>query len=343
MSVLQSQHPVYGPRLDAYLNSRQVGVGVSRFQTEAPSEMEIRRAIDTLEEPWNVSCATFEAILAMERSPECGFLHLLLESDIEVFPACIQLLRSYCNEGRLFDYAYGYLCLQVISLAVNVAKLALVDELWVVEQGTVQVSQYWGPPVLINDYCRKWEAREFCNDGEYLRPATKLLGWHTDPDNRLETCLPNIEFATLNYETTAVDTADSAQLIAAYLEKMKRLPILKWAYEENLTLIASETLEEAWAEMLKAQGMNLNQWTLFVDTVINNSMTLPMSQHQPLRAPLHLAALTNDNLFELLGRVVLFPLLPDGKFIREDSDRQWEAYAQEMLGLIVKDVNELTG
>ncbi|KAG8707340.1 hypothetical protein FRC11_007511, partial [Ceratobasidium sp. 423] len=161
------------------------------------------------------------------------------------------------------------------------------------------------------------------------------------------------EFVTLNYETTAVDTADSAQLISAYLEKMKRLPILKWGYvsrlygyicanfhldgpkyEENLTLIASATLEEAWAEMLKAQGMNLNQWTVFVDTVINNSLTLPMSQRQPLRAPLHLAVLTNDNLFELLGRVILFPLSPDGKFIREDSNGKWEAHAQEILGLI---------
>ncbi|KAG8705355.1 hypothetical protein FRC11_009100, partial [Ceratobasidium sp. 423] len=356
----------------------------------------------------------------------------------------------------LFDYAYGYLCLQVISLAVNVAKLALVDELWIVEQGTFQATQQWDPPVIINSYSRKWEAHEFCNGEEYLRPATKLLGWHTDPKTRLDTCLPNIggctiedvdfiinqlwidrkvfsqvatrssgifpwwcglfhamhntlvkswdksmkslgtleesvrwihllelmcryslcadefedatmsyllkdcpQFAKLSYETSAVDTADSAQLIAAYLAKMKRLPILKWSYisrlysyicanfhldgpmyEQNLTLIASATLEEAWAEMLKAQGMNADQWSIFVDTIISNSMILPISQRQPLRAPLHLAVLTNDNLFELLGRLVLFPLSPDGKFIREYSYRKWEVNAQEMLGLIGPLVNK---
>ncbi|CAE6434043.1 unnamed protein product [Rhizoctonia solani] len=451
MSILPPHHSVYGPTLDAYLTSRLAGVGVSRYQTGAPSESEIRHAILTLDEPKKASCSTFETILAMERSPQCTLLHLLPESDIGVFPACIRLLRSYCNEGRsLFDYAYGFLCLQVISLSAEVAKLALVDELWIVEQGTVQVAEYWDPPVLINNYSRKWEAREFCKDEEYFQPANKLLGWYTNPNTRLETCLSSIggctskdiefiieqlwldrkrflkmarrsstlfpwwcglfhlmhntlvrswgtstdkfgtpgernrwihllelahryslcadqyedatlayllkdcpQFAEMTYETTATDTDDSSQMVAAYLEKMKRLPILKWAYisrlygyvcanfhldgpryEENLVLITSATLEEAWGEMLKAHEMNFIQWKIFVDTVINNSVTLPMTQRQPSRAPLYLSVLTNDNLFELLGRLVLFPLSPGGKLIREEPNRKWEAHPQEILSLM---------
>ncbi|CAE6502550.1 unnamed protein product, partial [Rhizoctonia solani] len=451
MSIIPQYPSIYGPRLDAYLTSRRAGVGASRYQVHAPSESEIRYAIRTLDDPENASCATFEAILAMERSPQCSFLHLLIESDIDVFPACMRLLRSYCSSGRpLFEYAYGYLCLQVISLAVDVAKLALVDELWVVEQGTVQVAQHWDPPVLVNNYSRKWEGREFCNDEEYLRPANKLLGWYTDSTSRLETCLPNIggctledvgfiiqqlwidrkkflhvakmssglfpwwcglfhvmhntlvkswgtsidklgtpaetsrwahlvelthryalcadqyedatlsyllkdcpRFAEMNYEPTAIDTADAAQIVSAYLEKMKQLPILKWGYisrlcgyvcanfhfdesryEENLSLIASATLEESWGEMLKAHKMNLIQWKIFVDTVINNSIALPMAQRQSLRAPLYLSVLTNDSLFELFGRMILFPLSPDGNFIRKDSNRKWEAHPQKILNLI---------
>ncbi|CAE6339999.1 unnamed protein product [Rhizoctonia solani] len=435
MSILQSHQSVYGPRLDTYLNSMRAGAGVSRYRTEAPSEREIKYTINALNDPANVSCATFETILAMERSPECAFLHLLQGPDSTVFPACMRLLRLYCGGGRaLFEYAYGYLCLQVISLAINVAKLALVDQLWIIEQGAVQVGQHWDPPILINNYSRKWEALEFCKDENYLRPAARLLGWYTDPNTRLETCLPNIggctiedfdfiikqlwvnrksflraaklssglfpwwcglfhamhntlvtcwgtsmdrrgtpaemdrwvhflelthryslcadkyedatlcyllnncpQFAGITYETTATDTDDSAQIVAAYLEKMKQLPILKWAYvsrlcgyvcanfhldqpryEDNLTLIASATLEEAWGEMLKAHEMNLIEWMLFVDTISNNSVTLPsMTEPQPSRAPLYLSVLTNDNLFELLGRVFMFPLLPEGRFIRD--------------------------
>lgn len=70
-----------------------------------PSEDELRLAIRTLTRPEDVSCETFKLILAMEWTPTCAHLSLLLsssesEADVGVFPSCINLLQQYCQEGR---------------------------------------------------------------------------------------------------------------------------------------------------------------------------------------------------------------------------------------------------
>lgn len=72
-----------------------------------PSENDLRQAIRTLSCPEDVSCETFEQILAMEWTPTCAHLGLLLSSPkpesefAGVFPSCIKLLQQYCQvEGR---------------------------------------------------------------------------------------------------------------------------------------------------------------------------------------------------------------------------------------------------
>ncbi|KAG8723271.1 hypothetical protein FRC11_002509, partial [Ceratobasidium sp. 423] len=197
----------YGPKLDEYLSMRKLGVGVPERETEAACERKIVAAIDSLNDPKSVNCDTFETILTMERPPECAYLHLLL-SDVGVFPSCIRLLRMYCKEGRgvrfsknsvhykglinyllqILDHAYGFLCLQVMALSVEVAKLNQVEQLDEVLEELTRISTHVSPSDLLNHYSRDCESNEFCKE-EYLRPSPRLLGWHTDPDTRLETCL----------------------------------------------------------------------------------------------------------------------------------------------------------
>ncbi|CAE6446126.1 unnamed protein product [Rhizoctonia solani] len=130
-----------------------------------------------------VPYTTFETILDLERGPLCAQLTFLL-TGAHVLPSCIRLLKQYCNgQIRLFDYAYGYLCLQVINLSIEVAKLAQVNDLSGFLQSVNRSLGGTHDRVITEDlsvYIRKWEAKEFAPYGQHLHPADKLLGWRSN-------------------------------------------------------------------------------------------------------------------------------------------------------------------
>ncbi|KDN37392.1 hypothetical protein RSAG8_10197, partial [Rhizoctonia solani AG-8 WAC10335] len=181
----------FGPRLDEYLVSCRGRA--SRGST--PSKDDIRQAIASLAGPRPVPYTTFETILALERTPLCSQLALLL-TGAHVLPSCIGLLKQYCNDQiRLFDYAYGYLCLQVMNLSIEVGKLAQVNALSLFLQSVERSSGGAHDKVITEDlavYIRKWEAKEFAPQGQYMLPANKLLGWRNDSSTGLATALSRV-------------------------------------------------------------------------------------------------------------------------------------------------------
>ncbi|CAE6537460.1 unnamed protein product [Rhizoctonia solani] len=116
----------YGPKLEQYLRAGYFDLS----QREPPTYDEAFEAIESLREDLDVTYKDFETILSMEKSPACVNLYLLLSTPedefIGIFPACVNLLRMYCNaEGHgILDHAYGFLCLRVMSLVVQLAMSA---------------------------------------------------------------------------------------------------------------------------------------------------------------------------------------------------------------------------
>ncbi|CAE6411617.1 unnamed protein product [Rhizoctonia solani] len=181
----------FGPKLEEYLASCRGRATRSR----APSKDDIQQAITSLADSRPVPYTTFETILGLDRAPICAQLGLLL-TGAHILPSCIRLLKQYCNEQtRLFDYAYGYLCLQVMNLSIEVAKLAQVNDLSGFLQSIDRSSGSAHDKVITEDlavYIRKWEAKEFAPYGQRLLPANKLLGWRNDPSTGLVIALSRI-------------------------------------------------------------------------------------------------------------------------------------------------------
>ncbi|CAE6458748.1 unnamed protein product [Rhizoctonia solani] len=118
----------YGPTLDRYLDkeSLQLQKSTPHSGPAFPSREEIRQAILQLSEPEKVTYLTFETILSLENTEVCNNLDLLLSDSARAsLPACLRLVSAYCQDGRLiFDQAYGFLCVKVIALFVQVAMLS---------------------------------------------------------------------------------------------------------------------------------------------------------------------------------------------------------------------------
>jgi hypothetical protein len=96
MPISSGARSKYGLKLNEFLRSKEL----AQPRHLSPSGKEISQAIYSLSNSRNVSCATFETILAMERSPACQHLGLLV-SQVAIFPSCVNLLREYCyGEGR---------------------------------------------------------------------------------------------------------------------------------------------------------------------------------------------------------------------------------------------------
>ncbi|CAE7176879.1 unnamed protein product [Rhizoctonia solani] len=122
----------YGPVLDKYLDMG--GLQLRNLKSishpspiaRSPSREEIRQAILQLSDPEKVTYLTFETILSLENTEACSDLELLLShSAKDSLPACFRLASAYCQGSRLmFDHAYGFLCVKVIALLVQVAMLS---------------------------------------------------------------------------------------------------------------------------------------------------------------------------------------------------------------------------
>ncbi|KAL5638700.1 hypothetical protein ACGC1H_003157 [Rhizoctonia solani] len=116
----------YGPKLEQYLRAGYFDLS----QHEPPSHDKTLEVIEAIRDGLNVTYEDFQTILSMEKSPACHNLYRLLSTPddtfIGLFPACVNLLRVYCNaEGNgILDHAYGFLCLRVMSLVVQLSMLA---------------------------------------------------------------------------------------------------------------------------------------------------------------------------------------------------------------------------
>ncbi|CAE6528849.1 unnamed protein product [Rhizoctonia solani] len=184
----------FGPRLDEYLASCRRRTSWGR----APSKDDIRQAIASLASPNHPPYTTFETILALETRSSCAHIDLLL-TGAHILPSCIRLLKQYCSDrisvSALFDYAYGYLCLQVMNLSIEVAKLAQVNALSLFLHSVERSSGGTQDKAITKDlsiYMRKWESKEFTPQGQHLLPANKLLGWRSDASTGLATALSRI-------------------------------------------------------------------------------------------------------------------------------------------------------
>lgn len=181
-----------GMRLDEYLCSKAFDLS----ERAPPSRDEIRQAIHSLADYKYVSCTTFETILAMEHTSASIHLKLLL-SDIGVFPSCVKLLRVHCHVKRrgLLDDAYGFLCLQVIALSIQVAVLAQTNQL---QSFLSTISQQ--PPTQsiypkLRSHVRQLERQAMF--GPNKRSINWLLGWHQDETTGQLVCLPQMGGCTI--------------------------------------------------------------------------------------------------------------------------------------------------
>ncbi|KAH7325202.1 hypothetical protein B0J17DRAFT_682634 [Rhizoctonia solani] len=446
----------FGPRLDEYLILRRKRASWGR----TPSKDEIRQAIASLAEPQSVSYTTFEIILALERTPLYTHLSLLL-TGAHVLPSCIWLLKQHCNDQiRLFDYAYGYLCFQVMNLSIEVAKLAQVNSLPKFVQSVDRSSRGTRDKIIAEDlavYVRKWESREFVPHGELLLPATKLLGWHINSSTGLATALSRIggftildavflmveiwkdrgkflkclrsavqlqdyagwcgilhlmhntlvrmhgilqihgqEFdETQHWETLldliqryalcaneyeestisyllknrpntsrerhllhAVDSADVDQIVDAYVAKAHQQPSIIYAHStrlfaftmtncyldeskfvDNITRIVEAALAASWTRFKMIDGTGLSMWTYFTDSVMNTHILVPVfSKYIEMRSTV-LDIVVNENLLDLLGYFVLYPLTTHDKTFIENR-WSWQSSHLRLLGQFIPIIGE---
>ncbi|CAE7158987.1 unnamed protein product [Rhizoctonia solani] len=184
----------YGPELEQYLRAGYFDLSLR----EPPTHEEALEAIKALRNDLDVTYEDFETILAMEKSPACSSLYNLLSTPddnfIGIFPACINLLQAYCSaEGNgILDHAYGFLCLRVMSLVVQLAMLAHnVDQNWF-ESFWLTVAQL---PEDQSVYSTLSEHMNRLYDwAKELDPNKKditLFGICYNPESRKVVCLPH--------------------------------------------------------------------------------------------------------------------------------------------------------
>ncbi|CAE6388575.1 unnamed protein product [Rhizoctonia solani] len=112
------------------INAEYIPSDGSMSEREPPTHDKILEVIEAIRDGLNVNYEDFQTILSMEKSPACRNLYLLLSTPddtfIGLFPACVNLLRVYCNAkgNGILDHAYGFLCLRVMSLVAQLSMLA---------------------------------------------------------------------------------------------------------------------------------------------------------------------------------------------------------------------------
>ncbi|CAE6451128.1 unnamed protein product [Rhizoctonia solani] len=179
----------YGPTLTVYLNE----AGYKRSRELAPSltEAHIVDAVKSLAEPERVTFQTFETLMALEWSPLCAHIYLILD-DHGVYPLCIKLLRSiYAEERDILENAYGFMCLQFITLSMDVAKIAQNGRLATFQEEVSQLSPGHSIRAIMNNYARELEGEGIWYDMGNVDNFVRYLGWDWGED-RYRSCLPQI-------------------------------------------------------------------------------------------------------------------------------------------------------
>jgi hypothetical protein len=88
----------YGPKLAVYLN--EGGFNRPRDLATSLTGIHIADALKSLAEPERVTFRTFETLMALEWSPVCDHVDLLVGDDSKVFPLCFNLLKLLCFHDK---------------------------------------------------------------------------------------------------------------------------------------------------------------------------------------------------------------------------------------------------
>ncbi|CAE6519737.1 unnamed protein product [Rhizoctonia solani] len=95
--------------------------------------------------------------MALEWSPVCNHMELIL-GDSRVYPLCINLVRSVDAQDRdILENAYGFMCLQFITLAMDIAKIAQNDRLLAFQEEISQLAPGHSIRSIMNNYSRELE------------------------------------------------------------------------------------------------------------------------------------------------------------------------------------------
>ncbi|CAE6396831.1 unnamed protein product [Rhizoctonia solani] len=202
----------YGPVLDKYLETYglQLQKAGSHSNPGSPSREDIRQAILQLSEPEKVTYLTFETILSLENTELCSNLDLLLSDSAKAsLPACFRLASAYCQRGSLiFDHAYGFLCVKVIALFVQVGLLSRsgyinrLVELVALRHAQHSIFSAFTTTVYSLMVSLMEDQLDYGPSARH-----ELFGWDKGSASGAETCLPEIGGCT----------ADQIQLLLAQL------------------------------------------------------------------------------------------------------------------------------
>ncbi|CAE6471127.1 unnamed protein product [Rhizoctonia solani] len=193
----------YGPTLEEYLNCSTPACQLQlTARRRLPSREDILDAIQLLSEPDKVTYQTFETILALEFSPVCINLDLLVSDAAQAsLPACFHLIEKYRKKinGRILDHAYGLLCLRVTSLLVQFAIISQSDNLNALFASNTFRSQGQSIALDFNNFTSGLMFRVITQH-LYNRALThkfEAFGWATDPDTGAIQCLPMLGGCTV--------------------------------------------------------------------------------------------------------------------------------------------------
>ncbi|EUC58252.1 hypothetical protein RSOL_241720 [Rhizoctonia solani AG-3 Rhs1AP] len=179
----------YGPTLTIYLN--EAGYKHPRELAPSLTVSHIADAVKSLAEPERVTFQTFETLMALEWSPLCNHMELIL-GDSKVYPLCIKLLRSINAEDRdTLGNAYGFMCLQFITLAMDVAKIVQNGRLTIFQEEVSKLSPGHSIRSIMNNYARELEGECIWYDIGNVDKFLGYLGWDWGEDH-YRSCLPQI-------------------------------------------------------------------------------------------------------------------------------------------------------
>ncbi|CAE6485302.1 unnamed protein product [Rhizoctonia solani] len=179
----------YGPGLSEYLG--EAGYNCSRKMASTLTKVHVADAVKSLVRPECVTYQTFETLMALEWSPVCNHIGLIL-GDSRVYPLCIKLLRLIHDEDKaILDSAYGFMCLQFMTFALDIAKIAQNDRFGTFQEEISKLSPNRSIRSILNNYSRELEGEGIWRNLGNADKFVHYLGWDWGED-RYRSCLPQV-------------------------------------------------------------------------------------------------------------------------------------------------------
>ncbi|CAE6458480.1 unnamed protein product [Rhizoctonia solani] len=181
----------YGPKLAVYLSEE--GHNRPRDIAVSLTGIHIADALKSLAEPDCVTFETFETLMALEWSPVCGHVDSLIGDDSKVFPLCFNLLKLLCfhEKKKIFESAYGFMCLQFASFTVKIGKIAQGGRLLAFQEEIARLQPGHSIRLILNNYARELEGEGIWNNLGNVDKFVGFLGWDWGRDG-YRACLPQI-------------------------------------------------------------------------------------------------------------------------------------------------------